>query len=274
MTLEDHAGDVARKARLMNGTSLGAVLALAKVSPEAWEQFEREGRVPAGLPWEAVASVLGLHADRWRALAGGWLPRAVDLSAWHEFRVYATVGGGMVVNAYLAWDPETREAALFDTGFEAAPILECVAQHGLRPQHLFLTHSHHDHVAALEPLRTRFPALRLHTDYPGAPASQRNRPGDVVAVGRLKVAYRATPGHADDGATYVISGFGGGVGDAAVVGDALFAGSMGGAPGKGELARRQIRDAILSLAEDTLICPGHGPLTTVGEVLASHPFFP
>ena len=274
MMLEDHAGDVARKARLMNDVSLDRVLYSAAVARAPWDHFEKEGAPPHGLDWDAAAAILGLHAARWRALAEGWCPQPVSEDAWPGLRTVATAGSGMSVNAYVAWDPESREAAFFDTGFDAGPLLDLVAQHALRPTHLFITHTHHDHVAALEPLRSHFPGIHLHTDYPGAPAAQRNRSGDVVAVGRLRISHRPTPGHAEDGATYVIAGFAPALGPVAVVGDALFAGSMGGAPGKGELARRHIREAILSLPGETLICPGHGPLTTVAEARATNPFFP
>lgn len=274
MSLEDHAGDVARKARLMNGVSLETVLAAAAVSSADWERFEGEGSAPPVLAWERAAAVLGLEAARWRALAEGWQPHPVSLEAWRALRVVSTSGNGMVVNAFLAWDPATREAAFFDTGFEAEPLIELVAQHSLQPTHLFITHTHRDHVAALGPLRARFPDLRLHTDYSGAPAAQRNRAGEIIALGRLRVSYRATPGHAEDGATYVVEGWENDAAAVAVVGDALFAGSIGGAPGKGDQARRHIRESILSLPPDTLVCPGHGPLTTVGEACASNPFFP
>ena len=60
---------------------------------------------------------------------------------------------------------------------------------------------------------------------------------------------------------------------AAIVGDAIFASSMGGAPQHGSLTKVKVRDQILSRLPDTLICPGHGPLTTVGEEKANNPFF-
>lgn len=274
MTLEDHAGDVARKARLMNEIALDRLLESAAVARAPWELFESSGVPPVGLEWDAAAAVLGLHAARWRALAEGWQAQPIAIEVWRELRVIQTSGRGMSVNAFVVWDPESREAAFFDTGFDADPLLDLVSRHSLQPLHLFITHTHHDHVAAMEPLRSRFPEIRLHTDYSGAPAVQRNRAGDVVSLGRLRISYRPTPGHADDGATYVIDAFGPGLGAVAVVGDALFAGSMGGAPGRGAEARRHIRESILSLPVETLICPGHGPLTTVGEAIATNPFFP
>ena len=84
---------------------------------------------------------------------------------------------------------------------------------------------------------------------------------------------RLTPGHAGDGVTYVIENWQGDAPAVAVVGDAIFAGSMGKDFRTPELAQAKVREEILSLPEETLICPGHGPLTTVGEQRLHNPFF-
>jgi len=59
----------------------------------------------------------------------------------------------------------------------------------------------------------------------------------------------------------------------AIVGDAIFAGSIGRGHQSWELARHAVREQIFSLPPDTLLCPGHGPLTTVAEEKAHNPFF-
>jgi glyoxylase-like metal-dependent hydrolase (beta-lactamase superfamily II) len=74
--------------------------------------------------------------------------------------------------------------------------------------------------------------------------------------------------------TYVVGNWPDDAPSIAVVGDALFAGSMGKAGGNLRLAIRKVCDQILTLPADTLVCPGHGPVTTVGEELAHNPFFP
>ena len=84
---------------------------------------------------------------------------------------------------------------------------------------------------------------------------------------------RFTPGHAEDGVTYVVEGWGQGVPPVAIAGDAIFAGSMGKDFSKANIARLKVREEILTLPEDSLICPGHGPLTTVSEELKHNPFF-
>ena len=59
-----------------------------------------------------------------------------------------------------------------------------------------------------------------------------------------------------------------------VVGDALFAGSMGGGMVSYADALRTNREKIMSLPDETVLCPGHGPMTTVGEEKKHNPFFP
>ena len=81
---------------------------------------------------------------------------------------------------------------------------------------------------------------------------------------------RLTSGHSAGGVTYFIRGLARPV---AIVGDSIFAGSMGGGMVSYADALRNNREQILTLPDETIICPGHGPLTTVGEQKAANPFF-
>lgn len=272
MTLEDHAGDVVRKARLMIDVPAEEVARAGGVTLEQLSAFEASGAAPSGIDWEGLARRVELSGPKLKALAEGWRPAAVDLSAWRELRVITTEGQGMTVNAYLVWDEVTREAALFDTGFDAGPIFQIIDAEQLNLQHLFITHTHGDHVAALEPMRARYPKLKMHTNAKSAPPQHRNVPNAFIHLGSLRITHRDTPGHAEDGVTYVIGTFPEDAPNVAVVGDALFAGSLGGAPGKGALAKGRVNEQILSLPGPTLICPGHGPLTTVAEQKSANPF--
>ena len=198
-------------------------------------------------------------------------PTAAEV--WERKREDCDGRAGNTVHCYLVWDEVTREAALFDTGFEAEPVLKVVEAETLDLRHLFITHSHHDHIDGLPAIRERYPTIRIHTDTKGAPPQHRNRRNDCVHLGSLRVSNRETPGHAEDGVTYLIGNWPDDAAHMAVVGDALFAGSMGGAKEHGELAKAKVRDQILSLPPASLICPGHGPLTTVAQERASNPFF-
>ena len=94
--------------------------------------------------------------------------------------------------------------------------------------------------------------------------------GREFAIGALTVQTRRTSGHSRGGVTYVVTGLARGL---AVVGDAVFAGSMGGGLVSYDEALKTNRASIFSLPDDTVICPGHGPLTTVGEEKIHNPFF-
>ena len=87
----------------------------------------------------------------------------------------------------------------------------------------------------------------------------------------LSLVAKHTHGHSVGGLTYIIDGLEKPV---AVVGDAIFAGSMGGGMVSYTDALRTNREKIMSLADDTILCPGHGPLTTVREEKQNNPFFP
>jgi len=273
VTLEDHLGDILRKGRLQAGLPLETVARAAGLAPAELAALEDTGVSAKPIDYAAAGRLLDLDGARLRGIAEGWHPPAIDLTGWRELRVVSTAGLGMSVNAYLVWDEVTREAALFDTGFEAAPIFALIAEHGLELRFVFITHGHHDHVEALPAIRERFPKARLRASAKATPVDQRNRPDECLALGSLRITHRDTPGHADDGVTYVIGTWPDDAPHVAMVGDALFAGSMGKAPDHAALARQKVREAILSLPPATLLCPGHGPLTTVAEERAHNPFW-
>lgn len=273
MTLEDSVGDIIRKARLSANVTPEAAAKAAGMSVPDFSALEESGKSPSRPDYLAVGKLLGLSGARLQRIAEGWLPPALDLAAWRELRQIATIGSGMSVNCYLVWDEVTREAAIFDTGFDASPALSLIEQEQLQLKHLFITHSHADHIAALGPLREKFPKVRLHSSSKNAPPDQRNRTNDFIHLGSLRITNRDTPGHAEDGVTYVIGNWPEDAPNVAIVGDAIFAGSIGGARELAELARQKIRDQIFSLPASTLICPGHGPVTTVEIERANNPFF-
>lgn len=265
MNLEDHLGDILSKTRAMTRVSAQAAAQAAGVSPTEYFALEKTGEAPAKLHFAALASLLGLDGRKLEALARGWLPRPVELDAWRHLRSITTVSDDMAVNCFLIWDGTTSEAALFDTGWDAAGALQWLAAEQLCLTHLFITHSHDDHVAGVPELQRAFPAARMI----GSKEAK-----EVFAVGSLRVSGRPTPGHAADGVTWLVSGWPGNVALVAMTGDALFAGSIGRGFQSWELSRRSVREQIFTLSPDTLVCPGHGPLTTVGEETAHNPFFP
>jgi glyoxylase-like metal-dependent hydrolase (beta-lactamase superfamily II) len=273
MNLEDHLGDIVQKARAMSGVGPYAAARAAGLSEPEFVALESSGTAPAQTDFGGLARAVGLDGRKLEAIARGWTPAQKDLSQWRELRKIETTGGGMAVNSYLAWDEVSRDAALFDTGWEAAPIFALIDQNELELRHIFITHGHEDHVAALSAVRYRFPKARLHSGSRNAPVGQRNRLTDFIHLGSLRITNRETPGHAADGATYIVGTWPDDAPHVAIVGDAIFAGSIGRGNDSWELARQKVREQILNLPPGTLICPGHGPLTTVSEETAHNPFF-
>jgi len=272
MNLEDHWGDVIRKARAMSGVSAAAAATAAGISENELSAIEQSGQ-SAAADLVALGKILALDLKKLEAIAKGWLPAPKDLSLWRELRVFTTAGEGLTVNCYLIWDEVQREAALFDTGLDAKPILDCIAENNLALRHIFVTHSHWDHVEALPQIREAFPKAKVHSGSKNAPVDQRNKTNEIIHLGGLRVTHRETPGHAEDGVTYLVGNWQEDAPHVAIVGDAIFAGSIGKGNQSWDLARQKVREQILSLPPETLICPGHGPLTSVAEEKEHNPFF-
>src|SRR5476649_2521183 len=273
MNLEDHLGDIIRKARKMNNVLASAAATAAGISESELSALEESGKFSVKINFTALGKILGLNPQKLEAIASGWLPSPKDLSIWREIRVITTSGDGLSVNCYLVWDEVTRDAALFDTGLDAKPVLNCITAEQLQLKHIFITHSHWDHVEALPKIRAAWPKARLHSGSKNAPVDQRNKTAEIVHLGGLRVTHRDTPGHAEDGVTYMVGNWQEDAPLIAIVGDAIFAGSMGNGNGAWELAKQKVREQILSLPPETLICPGHGPLMTVAEEKEHNPFF-
>jgi hydroxyacylglutathione hydrolase len=215
-----------------------------------------------------ISLVLNLHAPSLQVMAKqGWLPDAVSIDGLAQFN---TTYEDMTVNAYVVWDPATKGAAAFDTGASAKPMVEFIEAKGLKLEAIFLTHTHPDHVADIPTLRTAGQPVYVCAKEPWEGAEEFDA-GREFTLGGLRIETKQTWGHSKGGITYVVRGLKNPV---AIVGDAVFASSMGGGAVSYTDALATNRRYILSLPEATIICPGHGPLTTVTEEKAHNPFFP
>lgn len=271
--LEDFFEDVIGKTLRGTGMADGVLSFLTNVETDTIEKLKNGEFDEAAV--RAIAPALGLDANSLVELAKrSWRPEAVDLDGLRQFNTVFDPDPDdmMTVNAYLVWDPQTKEAALFDTGANSDTALAAVKELGLELKTLFLTHSHIDHIIDREKVVAAHPGIRvLVNGKEPVEGAERFSAGDTFSIGTLRVTTRLTWGHSPAGTTYVINGLSRPV---AVVGDAIFAQSMGGGMISFADALATNRAEIFTLEDQTVICPGHGPMTSVGEEKAHNPFFP
>jgi glyoxylase-like metal-dependent hydrolase (beta-lactamase superfamily II) len=216
-----------------------------------------------------IAPVLNLAPDALvQAAKKGWYPPALQVNGLAQFN---TPYEDMTVNCYLAWDTKSKEAVAFDTGADSGPMLQLVKERGLTIKLILLTHTHGDHIADLGRLKKETGAPAHVCALEPVSGAEGFNAGKSFQVGAIKMETRQTSGHSRGGITFMLSGLERPV---AIVGDALFAGSMGGGMISWDDALSNNRSHIFSLPDDTVICPGHGPLTTVREEKRHNPFYP
>ncbi len=247
--------------------------AAAGLTESEFAALEESGITGKQFNLAQLGRVLGLNKEKLEAIAAGWVPRRQNLARWRRLEVVSSTAGSNTVNCYLIWDEPSAEAALFDAGWDARPIFDVIESHRLKLKHIFITHMHNDHVAALSQIQRGFPQSQLHSGLGLPEAGAWPCAGAAIELGRLRIGIRPTPGHADEAVSYIVENWPDNAPPVAIVGDAIFAGSIGWGFGSWELGRRTVAEQILTLPDDTLICPGHGPPTTVAEEKSHNPFF-
>lgn len=196
--------------------------------------------------------------------------------------------GPYQVNTILAWCEDTKEAVIFDPGAEAETILSDVDRLALLPKLIVNTHGHLDHIAenCIVKQEYEIPLLIGPEDRPmltdplknlsaftGQPvrspdADGELREGDKVEFGKIVLEVLHIPGHSPGSLVFYHPGV-------LIAGDTLFCGGVGRTDFPGSSQTQlfdSIRKKLYTLPEDTVVYPGHGPTTTIGEERISNPF--
>lgn len=198
------------------------------------------------------------------------------------------VVGPLETNCYLAYCDETMDCAVIDPGAQPELIFPAVVEAGLRPVVILNTHGHIDHIGANRDVLEKFnvplwiheldrPLLEADAQFElslvlGAksspPADRLLKDGETVAFGRCRLEVIHTPGHSPGSVGF----FGEKI---LFSGDTLFNGGVGRTDLPGGSTRDlevSLRERILCLPAETVVLPGHGPWTTIGDERESNPF--
>lgn len=202
-------------------------------------------------------------------------------------RILSRTVGAFQENSYLIVDETTNRAVLVDPGAEPERIIEMVRESGAELEAIWLTHGHLDHLGAVAGVRRVWKVpVHLHPDdlplyerasgqaaMYGLPFDQPENPdvmlsdGDVLTVGALEFDVLHTPGHAPGHVVFTH-------GETALGGDLLFAGSIGRTdlPLSDPIRMEESLARICELDDATVVYPGHGPRTTIGDERATNSF--
>jgi len=198
--------------------------------------------------------------------------------------------GPLQCNCSVIGDEATREAMVIDPGDDIEEVLALIAKHNLKVQQIVITHAHIDHVGGAMKLRaaTGAPILLNQNDYEllkmldvqaswiGMPSpgkvdiDQSITQADTVKAGSLVASVIHTPGHTEGSVCLYFPAE-----QKLIAGDTLFAGSIGRTDlpgGSFDKILRSLHQKVLALPDETVVVPGHGPLTTIGEERESNPF--
>jgi hydroxyacylglutathione hydrolase len=267
--IEDNFDDVISKAQRGLGITDKELCQRAEVSPEDLAAVKSGTLLDAVL--RRVARHLRLGPNALEDLAHRrWYPEAPAFP--HGFAIFNTPYEDMAVNSYLVWDARAKNAAAFDTGGDCAGMLDLIRTERLRVQSIFITHTHDDHIADLPRLAREtgaevWASEREPSDFPGAKVFKENA---HFHIGGIAIKTLSTWGHSKGQTTFYVTGLSYPL---AIVGDSMFASSMGGSPTHFADQYKNDVEKILSLPRNTVLACGHGPLTSVAQEKRHNPFF-
>ncbi|NKB67208.1 MAG: MBL fold metallo-hydrolase [Candidatus Latescibacteria bacterium] len=277
ITLEDEFGDIVGKARRGREMSVADLADKTDLKTAQLEQLEEYEWTPEGDGIQRLAQVLELDPQRLQASAQSNFFPLYPEGRGHDGLVLEmmVLGSDFLMNGYVVGCAQSRRGLVVDPGFDAEKILRTVESTGLTIEKILLTHGHGDHIGCLSEIcqATGAPAFIHAADVPLI-GNLRTKiegelvDGQVIEMGSQQLQVQSTPGHTPGGVSLVHQSL-------ALVGDALFAGSLGGTRSLPAYRSQMqaVADKILTLDEAVVLYPGHGPATSVGEERRHNPFF-
>jgi glyoxylase-like metal-dependent hydrolase (beta-lactamase superfamily II) len=261
-------------------------IAIIEKAQFGWPLSDRQLCIKAGITQEALAALRTGAVDQGTLLRvaealglGGQALLRIATNAWYPqvespmngFHVLISRFGNRIVNTYLLWDPQTLDGFVFDLGCPLQVLTEIIRRYNIGVRAAFLTHGHADHAGDVMAAKAALGVPVFISDFEPLLETETFIPLQDWQVGPIIANSRHVPGHSAGSTIYKIDGMDRPM---AIVGDALVAGSVG----RGNISHRDnlesIRREIFSLPDETVLCPGHGPLTTVGQEKLNNPFFP
>lgn len=266
-SLEDEFPDILGKAQRGYGLTDGEIASAVEATESAYRTLRR-GQLDEGL-LRRVAPVLHLDADSLLAIARGETYPRVALPAAITRVIHPF--GETSVNVWIVRPGEDGPLLIFDAGTQEDVLRDAVRATGATSATFCLTHADGDHLRGLPALEELFPDLAKYApEGEPIPGARLLQDGEEITVAGMTIRALGTPGHSPGHLAFAVEGLGAPV---AIVGDALFAGSVGGGRVSLTSLLDRVREKILSLPEETILLPGHGPATTVGTEKRGNPFF-
>jgi hydroxyacylglutathione hydrolase len=271
--LEDDFSDILRKASRGTGLDADALAARSGLPAGQIGGWQKGDGVPDETAARALAKLLGLDPGKLAdAAARRWEPhvRLPSDVRHHPHDPHPS-------NGYLFFLDDGKTAALIDPAGLPSTILNAIAEGPFALRYILITHKHADHCDATADISRAFPTAEIVMHRSDVAAigdlGKRAKPivdGDELPFGEnAAIRMLHTPGHTDGSSCFLFR-------STLFTGDTLFAGSVGGAfgtaTGYADILN-SVRFKLFALDDATVVAPGHGPPSTIGEERAHNPFF-